>query len=664
MKVRTIKFCPECESEFPSDRGECPEDGSELVEYEVVDKEGRDALTGVVLGDRFRIEEPISQGAMGKIYRGTQTGVDRDVAVKVLRSEAAKDETKVRRFHREARAISQLAHPHIVNFIDFGQDADEGVLYLVMEMIEGCDIAELLRDGRLAPSLVVELSIQVCLALSEPHRDGVVHRDLKPANLMVQNRADGSLHLKLVDFGIANVIDRHDQTQLTRTGVACGTPYYMAPEQADTRTVSPRSDLYALGTIMFRMLTGRVPFDAGTDVQVLMKHLREEPPQLHDFAGTAEIPTKLMDLVHWTLEKEPERRPESVLQLRDRLGEVRESTGLEAIQVDPDRSIAAALERWVHPEKLGRRESAEDIPQTGDAVTAPSTGETQSQTEGLVPASARVEETGEPEAPRATATAPSSSTETVEASPPESAETVVMSQTEVGGSPEEASPGRSTEVRTEREREAVDGAGLPGWLKVGFALSFGAGFGIIAVLLFTGSDSRSPGPNGDRKEGNAPVAADEAPDPADRPAESTGGNDVETSAGREESTGSDDNSAGEDESSGASTGESAPIEENERVGAQAEGDTDRDDSAGSAEGGSDPDEHSTDGPSREPSTETESGSTGRDGVGNEPSTSNPAGGPAGGQQGGSAGSGGKENESKGENEESQDAGTTFEPVTP
>jgi len=377
MSSSRIKFCPECEGEYRLDERRCPDDGVMLIEYEIVDEPNADPLTGTRLDGRFRVEEPLSEGGMGKVYRGVQTGVEREVAIKVLRSEAAEDETTIRRFLREARTISQFSHPNVVSFVDFGQDAEADVLYLVMEMIEGCDLSELLMGKRLNAELVTEIGVQVCAALSEPHRAGVVHRDLKPANVMLLTRTDGSLQVKLVDFGIANMIERHDQTRLTETGVACGTPHYMAPEQAHAAEVTEAADAYALGAILFHLLTGRVLFDGATDLEILLKHVREQPPHLETTDIADEVAGDLMELVDRCLTKAPEDRPGSVLELRDALEQIRRDYGYDDIHVDPDRSVDQALDPWIlQGDSALPSSTARATTEAADGGGGPPTGET------------------------------------------------------------------------------------------------------------------------------------------------------------------------------------------------------------------------------------------------------------------------------------------------
>lgn len=341
--------------------------------YQLVDEKDDDPLVGAVLDERFRIDTPLSEGGMGKVYRGLQVGVEREVAIKVLDSDSSGGENEIRRFLREARTISQLSHPNIVNFIDFGQDPEHDALYLVMELIRGCELSALVKGRRLHPRLVIEITQQICSALAEPHHKGVIHRDLKPANLMLLTRLDGSVQVKLVDFGIANAV--HQKTRLTQTGVACGTPHYMSPEQVDGEEITASTDIYGLGAIVYRMLTGRVLFDAGTDIQILVKHLQEERPDLRELPYADEIPDPMIDLVHTMLAKSPDERPESVLAIRDELEAIQRHFDFGEFRADPDLGVEEALRPWVLEVDSTAGALVSGFPETGANAASPQTGD-------------------------------------------------------------------------------------------------------------------------------------------------------------------------------------------------------------------------------------------------------------------------------------------------
>ena len=343
-------FCPECGRKYPQGTSRtCPEDGARL--YSVQERPS-DPLVGAVLDDRFRIDGLLNKGGMGSVYRATQLSVNREVALKVLRPDLESEEVFLERFFREARVIAELSHPNIVRLIDFGQDTEKNVLYLVMEMVPGTDMTELLAKGRLSPAMALEVAFQVCAALTEPHSRGIVHRDLKPANIILLPISDGSFQVKVLDFGIARTGEMG--TQLTQTGMICGTPSYMSPEQAQNEPIDSRTDLYSLGIVLFEMLTGHLPFEAESGLQLLMDHIQRKPPDL-GIAYPEEFDLLVTILVGDLLEKRPDLRPASALEVRRRIQEMRTTLALPPVQLVPGRPLKeneddiSLFEPWILP---------------------------------------------------------------------------------------------------------------------------------------------------------------------------------------------------------------------------------------------------------------------------------------------------------------------------
>ena len=227
-----------------------------------------DPLVGTVLDGRFRLDRLLGEGGMGRVYAGTQLSVEREVAIKLLRGEALAQRSVKERFLREAKVISGFSHPNIVRLIDFGEDTERRLPYLVMELVRGVSLAELTRRGRLALPLALEIAYQVCGALVQAHAAGIIHRDLKPDNLQLVPVVGDTFQAKVLDFGIA--FPRESNTRITATGMICGTAYYVAPEQARATEVDGRADLYALGIILYEMLSGHLPFRADSDFQILV----------------------------------------------------------------------------------------------------------------------------------------------------------------------------------------------------------------------------------------------------------------------------------------------------------------------------------------------------------------------------------------------------------
>jgi serine/threonine-protein kinase len=294
-----------------------------------------DAFVGTVISGRFRVDDLIGQGGMGKVYRARHLALDRTVALKVLKPQLLEDPTLVGRFEREAKAASRLNHPNVIQVLDFGRLENDGTLYIVMEHVPGKDLRLVLRDEwPLAEERLCSIMAQVCSALGEAHVNDVIHRDLKPENVMVEARRDQPDHVKVLDFGIAKIlgpdvpalarqgivpISDAEQPGLTRHDVVCGTPQYMAPEQATGSALDERCDLYAVGVILYQMTTGHLPFDGATSMEVLTRHVNEQPIPPRQRQPDAPISEPMERLILRALEKEPARRPQTAEQFRDEL---------------------------------------------------------------------------------------------------------------------------------------------------------------------------------------------------------------------------------------------------------------------------------------------------------------------------------------------------------
>ena len=326
-------YCPECKTSFEGDESlvVCPEDGSRLFTLEV---DQHDPLLGATIDHRFKVERLLGQGGMGAVYEGVQLSVGRKVAIKVLRTELLDREIALERFYRESKIISELSHPNIVRLIDFGQDRERDLLYLVMELVDGLNFGDVLESGRMRISLALELAYQVCGALTEPHARGVIHRDLKPDNLLIVPISDGTLQVKVLDFGIARALETN--TQLTATGMVCGTPQYMAPEQAQNAELGPPTDLYALGIMLFEMLCGAAPFTGQSSLQVMLKQIQTSPPPFADFLPPSALPEEVEHLVKDMLSKSPSGRPQTARDVRDRIDAIRRTYHIESVRIDPD----------------------------------------------------------------------------------------------------------------------------------------------------------------------------------------------------------------------------------------------------------------------------------------------------------------------------------------
>lgn len=292
----------------------CPTDGVPTVRADFDRGDGADATLGRIVAGRFRVERLLGQGGSGRVYRAVQLSIERPVALKLLQSHHARDRVQVRRFYREARAATRLTGTHVVRVYDFGVDDETRTPFIAMELLEGATLRELIAArGPLPWRTAAAFGTQIAQALIEAGEAGIVHRDLKPANIMcgdVSAHADlGASVLKVMDFGVAKDLGQGDTDTLTAQGVAVGTPAYMAPEQVSGGLVEPRTDLYALGCILFELVTGRPPFDSDARAELYVDHLLKAAPALPAKVGDDEIPASLIRLVAQLLEKSPADRP-------------------------------------------------------------------------------------------------------------------------------------------------------------------------------------------------------------------------------------------------------------------------------------------------------------------------------------------------------------------
>ncbi|MEZ4472807.1 MAG: serine/threonine-protein kinase [bacterium] len=281
-----------------------------------------DDLTGRTLDGRYVLKARIGAGGMGAVYRAEQVSMERTVAVKVISPALITDERVTGRFLREARLCGRIAHARVVSVFDFGR-TDDGIHYLVMEHLSGRTLAEALADGPLPPARAVDLAIQIGEALQAAHGLGIIHRDLKPGNVMLLDTPDGSDAVKVLDFGLARSLEG-DDTPLTQSGTMFGTPTYMSPEVAKGQGCDTRGDLYALGTILYELLSGAPPFTGTNALALAMHHAFQAPPTLPTVVSPA-----LTRLVTQLLEKDPDDRPADVAEVRERLLATPEHRGSE-----------------------------------------------------------------------------------------------------------------------------------------------------------------------------------------------------------------------------------------------------------------------------------------------------------------------------------------------
>jgi len=294
----------------------------------------RDYWIGRLIGGRYRIETRVASGATGTVYQGVQEPIGRRVAIKILHPMQDRRTQAEARFMREARMLAQLEHPNTVRVYDVGREDDQA--WLAMEFVDGESLQDLLKRGPLDEDQLIRILVQVCRALTEAHELGVVHRALKPANILLRPTEQGRTKVKVVDFGLAKTVTGSEP--LTAKGLVVGTPMFMSPEQVQGRSdVDPRSDVYALGILLYRAVSGRYPFAHERTADVLLAHVSDEPQPFDD---SVEVSSGMARIIALCLVKDRDLRMPSThalgrcLKVVDavRKGSMSERAGLEAIE--------------------------------------------------------------------------------------------------------------------------------------------------------------------------------------------------------------------------------------------------------------------------------------------------------------------------------------------
>lgn len=299
---------------------------------------------GTLVGGRYRIERTLGDGGYGVVYLATQTAMDRSVALKVLRQDLEADQIAIERFYREAKAASSLSHPNIVRIFDFGVDEELSATYLVMEYVQGRTLEQALRaEGPFSERRAAQILLQVARSLVSAHAADIVHRDLKPANIMVANLSDGEEHVKVLDFGVAKILDA-DAKRITRTDGPIGTPAYMSPEQVSGKAIDLRSDLYSLGCVLHELVTGEAPYGSEQAVSVMFQHVSDPVPPLPKVLPAGAAPSSALRKLHAALlEKKKEARPTTDAVVR-RLAAIVEGRATDGLDPAPTPAAEATLD--------------------------------------------------------------------------------------------------------------------------------------------------------------------------------------------------------------------------------------------------------------------------------------------------------------------------------
>jgi tRNA A-37 threonylcarbamoyl transferase component Bud32 len=310
-----MKHCPRCHARYDDLLNTCPADGVAL-------EDPPDPMVGRTLASRYKILRRVGAGGMGSVYRARHVILRHDVALKLLSPELTRDPVMRERFVREAQATNLLKHPNIVDIWDVAEEGNR--VFLVMEFLEGESLAQRMQSGPVGVREAVEIAIPVCHALGRAHSLGVVHRDVKPENVFLVRDPSGALRVKVLDFGIVHM---RSEVRLTMPGEIFGTPEYLASELARGEPCGPASDLYALGVMLFEMVTGTLPFN-GTVHQLIEHHARSAPPSIR--SRMPSVPAALDTLVLALMQKSPTERPPSAADVLDALASIleRESTAL------------------------------------------------------------------------------------------------------------------------------------------------------------------------------------------------------------------------------------------------------------------------------------------------------------------------------------------------
>ena len=333
--------CPHCHAPLAADARFCGGCGRAMVltasdsRLPVV-ADPMAAMVGHEIAGRFRIVAKLGEGGMGAVFRAEQISLKRIVALKLLQPSLASSAQLIRRFNAEAQAVAQLNHPNTVGIYDFGEHA--GMLFIAMELIEGSSLRDVIhREAPLSPARALNIAGQIAASLADAHAHGIIHRDLKPDNVMLQQRGKARDVARVLDFGIAK-LRNEARGNMTQAGDILGTPQYIAPEQAKGEAIDGRTDIYALGCMLYEMLTARLPFEGDSVMALLAAHVSQPVVPPSQRRPELALPPALDALVVWAMQKEPAARPATMEQLGEEMARV-----LMTVPTDPGHTAAQSV---------------------------------------------------------------------------------------------------------------------------------------------------------------------------------------------------------------------------------------------------------------------------------------------------------------------------------
>ncbi len=349
VPAEVIKTCATCGGQFPGDALFCPVDGTPLrkASGNGADLAENDPYLKCEIAGHIEVRQLAGIGAMGRVYRAFQRGVERDVAVKILHRELSSNPQLVSRFTREAKVASKLQHPNVVSILLSGQMPD-GALYIVMEFLDGMSLMSALAasGGALPLPRALHIAVQLADAVGEAHTQGIVHRDLKPENVMLVRRGEDKDFVKVLDFGIARM-HWAEQSMATAAGLIFGTARYISPEGARGEAVTAASDVYSIATMTYQMVSGRTPFEGDQAVGLLVQQIHDKPPLLRSLARASYVPEQIADVIMQGLAKDQNDREKDARSFGRAIVDAARAAGLSSDEISrpiiAGRSSAASL---------------------------------------------------------------------------------------------------------------------------------------------------------------------------------------------------------------------------------------------------------------------------------------------------------------------------------